>query len=572
MVKRIFFLLLGAFFLLTGLPAWGALDLSEIGVGARPLGMGRAYIGLADDASAVFFNPAGLARGESLSLVSMSGSMFGDAGYLMFGGANSLPIGRVGFGYMNSSIGGIPLTTITGTGSTQAITQYGQTDYSSSQMFFSYGSKLNRFLKNGWGHNLAVGGTLKLFSQGFSGGGVTMQNASGSGMDADFGLLWDAHRSVNIGLVFQNFLPESLGGKFTWQARAGQPAVVEGIPSILRLGSHVRLLGLDGLFKNLEHRFDLTLDCEKENLPDRPLLWHAGAEYSPLELIALRVGIDQKARAESGGYGVDNNLTAGVGFLLSGFTFDYAYHRFGELNENATHFFSIGYRGEEKALQREKIREERKRLPTIPLPEVVAKPELKTFLDVPENYWAQRPIEYLATLGIMNGYSDGTFKPTQEITRGELAALLIKGKGLDPKGEVRKNFSDVTADNALAPYISLAVEKGYLAGYVDGTFQPKRLVTRGEGAIVFAKYNNFYVKPKTQLRPFPDISRDSPVAGAIAANRQAGLYEYLAGKSFGPDLYLTRAEVAEVFSKMPFIKKQIEKLISGSGKELLPQD
>ena len=45
--------------------AYAALDLTEIGVGARPLGMGKAYVGLADDASAIFFNPAG---GKSLLL------------------------------------------------------------------------------------------------------------------------------------------------------------------------------------------------------------------------------------------------------------------------------------------------------------------------------------------------------------------------------------------------------------------------------------------------------------------------------------------------------------------------
>ena len=50
---------------------------------------------------------------------------------------------------------------------------------------------------------------------------------------------------------------------------------------------------------------------------------------------------------------------------------------------------------------------------------------------------------------------------------------------------------------------------------------------------------------------------------AVAAAKENGLFEYLAGQGFGPNLFLTRAEAAEIISKTPFAKKQIEKLISG---------
>lgn len=48
------------------------------------------------------------------------------------------------------------------------------------------------------------------------------------------------------------------------------------------------------------------------------------------------------------------------------------------------------------------------------------------FLDVPNNHWAKESIEFLVKLGILTGYSDGTFKPNNTVTRAELAAVIAK--------------------------------------------------------------------------------------------------------------------------------------------------
>lgn len=538
-------------------PAFAALDLSEIGVGARPLGMGKAFISLADDASAVFLNPAGLARNNNLNLVSMSGTMFGDVNYLVVGAADNSPLGKFGIGFINSSVSSIPLTTITGSGSTAAISQYGATDFNSSQLIFAYGSKLSRFLKNGAGSNIAFGGSLKYFLQGFSGGGAPMQEAVGGGMDADFGLIWDASRAVSLGLNLQNFLPVSFGGKFVWQKNS----VVEGLPLTIKTGGVFHLIGATGMLKNPDGQLDLLIDYENTRNNARPAVWHAGVEYWPVENFTLRAGVDQKAKASEAGIGVDNNLTAGLGLLLGGFTFDYAYHQFGDLSENTTHFFSIGYRGEDIEKELAKKRAERKRS-SVPIPEVVAKPELKNFWDVPEDYWAKRPIDYLTTLGIFDGFEDGSFQPTKEMSRGEMAVVLVRAKGLKGEGTIKYLFADVPKDSGKAEFISLSVEKEYFSGYSDGTFRPEQPITRAEMANIMAKFSGFHVKSKISNRAFPDLSKEYWAAPAIAAAKQGGLFEYLSGQGFGPDLNITRAEAAEIVSKTPPVKKQIQKLIS----------
>src|SRR3989339_857078 len=73
--------------------SFAAIDLSDIGLGAKVLGMGGAYAGFADDSSAIFTNPAGLAKGKELGFISMNGTMLGDINYFMLGASDTSPLG-----------------------------------------------------------------------------------------------------------------------------------------------------------------------------------------------------------------------------------------------------------------------------------------------------------------------------------------------------------------------------------------------------------------------------------------------------------------------------------------------
>jgi hypothetical protein len=538
-------------------PAGAMVDVGEIGVGARTLGMGKAYVGGLDDATAIFTNPAGLALNPNLNVTSMSGNLLSEVNYVLIGGAEWAPIGKVGIGYVNASVGSIPITTITGTGSTAAVSVEGSTDYGSSIIYLSYGTKLDRLLQER-GQNFYVGANLKVFTQGFSGGGSSLQGATGTGMDADLGLLWQASTWSRLGVTVANCLPFSMGGKFVWKKNN----VEEGIPMALRAGGAFKVLGESGFRPSETQDLSLLLDYETGRGVNRPAVWHAGLEYWPMEILALRCGIDQKPKAAESGTGVDNNLTAGVGLRYRGFTFDFAYHQFGELSENTTYFFSLGYRGIEEAIKKFMEKKEEKK-PVIPLAEVAPKPELKTFIDVPADYWARKPIEYLATLGIMGGYPDQTFRPDRSLTRAELAALLVKTKEFEVKKVTKKPFKDVGSADWSAPYVQVAVERKYVSGYPDGTFQPNQRISRAEAAVVFAKFSGLYVKPKLSEDVYPDIKKSHWAAPAIAADKEAGLFEYLSTAKFGANEFLTRAEAAEILSKVPFVKDKIKELISG---------
>ncbi|MFC1511253.1 S-layer homology domain-containing protein [Candidatus Margulisiibacteriota bacterium] len=529
------------------------VDIGEIGVGARPLGLGKATVSGMDDASSIFTNPAGLALNYDLNIISMNGTLMSDVNYFLIGIANTAPIGRVGIGYLNASLGAIPITQLSGSGSTAAVVQTGTTDYSSSIIFLTYGTRLSRLLR-GRADNVSFGFSLKYFLQGFSGGGVSMQDATGVGMDADLGFLWQVNPWARLGLKLVNFVPASFGGRFIWEKNN----LTESLPLTLKVGSCINIYGRSAI-RASDRELRLLLDYENQSNSGRPAVWHAGLEYWPIDILAFRVGLDQKPKASEAGIGVDNNMTAGVGLKYLGFTFDYAYHQFGDLSENTTHFFSIGYRGIDDLVGYPQWR----RRGGIPAPEVVPKPFLTTFTDLPDDYWAKKPVEYMASLGIMGGYSDQTFRPNNALSRGELAVILVKAKGFQVDSRAKSPFGDV--ENWLRPYVAKAVERNYMRGYAGSRFKPSQGITRSEAAVVFARYAGLYVKPTVTHDVFPDVSKRYWAAPSISACKLAGFFEYLSGKYFGPNETLTRAEVAEVLSKMPFVKEQIKDLISGDG-------
>jgi len=104
------------------------------------------------------------------------------------------------------------------------------------------------------------------------------------------------------------------------------------------------------------------------------------------------------------------------------------------------------------------------------------------FSDVKNGSWASTVVGPAAASGIMTGYSNGTFKPNASITRGELAAALAKllpQSGLDASIQAA-GFSDLAANHwAAAPAAELQAA-GVVTGYADGSFKPEQNVTRAE--------------------------------------------------------------------------------------------
>lgn len=95
-------------------------------------------------------------------------------------------------------------------------------------------------------------------------------------------------------------------------------------------------------------------------------------------------------------------------------------------------------------------------------------------------------IEAIATLGITSGCAPERYCPTAPVTRGEMAAFLVRALGAAP-APFRGTFPDVPAGAWYAPFVERLAELGITVGYDDGTFRPSATVSRAEMAVFLAR-------------------------------------------------------------------------------------
>jgi len=106
-------------------------------------------------------------------------------------------------------------------------------------------------------------------------------------------------------------------------------------------------------------------------------------------------------------------------------------------------------------------------------------------------YWALWEIEAAYAAGIVQGYSDGTYKPTDPVTRDQMAVYISRalagGDASVPAFTGTPSFSDVDASNWALKYVQYAVSKGVVKGYSDGTYKPTEQVDRGQMSVFIAR-------------------------------------------------------------------------------------
>ena len=106
-----------------------------------------------------------------------------------------------------------------------------------------------------------------------------------------------------------------------------------------------------------------------------------------------------------------------------------------------------------------------------------------------EEHWATNAINFCVAEGLMSGYTDGTFRPDDAISRQEFAVVLTRLTGETESGDLP--FTDA---DAIAPWAAESVytvyARGWINGYDDGTFLPERDVTRAEAVKMLNGYLN----------------------------------------------------------------------------------
>lgn len=106
----------------------------------------------------------------------------------------------------------------------------------------------------------------------------------------------------------------------------------------------------------------------------------------------------------------------------------------------------------------------------------------KSFSDVPDDAWYATAVKTLASLGMMDGYPDGTFRPDEPITRAEFATVGL-AFAYDPL-DADCSYYDVSASAWYHTYVAQATTYGWIGGYPDNTFRPGNNITRVEVCVI----------------------------------------------------------------------------------------
>ena len=172
------------------------------------------------------------------------------------------------------------------------------------------------------------------------------------------------------------------------------------------------------------------------------------------------------------------------------------------------------------------------------------------FEDVSEKQWYHTWIKEAYNLGLMTGATETLFKPNSNMNRGMVAIVFHRMEG-SKKVEYSKVFPDVANNQYYTTSVLWAKANGVINGYTDGTFKPLKNVTREEMVTMiynFAKYKGLDVKSEHNIKYFNDYAKITQYAKAPL--RWAVENELISGKDNGTRLdplgTATRAECCKM--------------------------
>ncbi|RKU12058.1 hypothetical protein C6501_11725 [Candidatus Poribacteria bacterium] len=300
-------------FLFFSSPTFAAFN--DIGIGARPLGLGGAFVALADDSNAANYNAAGLAYIEEIQIGATYAQRFnGRITYNTIGGI--VPLGRVGT--LGANIG---------------ILTEDSDIYQEQTLRFSYGNTI--FKQFGVGVNLKLLGINFDAENEFVTENPYFTQTSSSALSFDVGLIAKPFNSLNIGISVENLLPANM---------SISEANTDSVPQNIRVGIVYRLKSIAAMSAQGAAISNLL----KSTLGTVEVLSRSGEIYT-------RAGVEiwvNKAIAIRGGYGMNSGGNSATIFSLGGsakipisstsLQLDYGFQLLtGDLQDNTTQRFSV---------------------------------------------------------------------------------------------------------------------------------------------------------------------------------------------------------------------------------------
>ncbi len=182
-----------------------------------------------------------------------------------------------------------------------------------------------------------------------------------------------------------------------------------------------------------------------------------------------------------------------------------------------------------------------------PEPEEPAMP----FTDVNEGDWFYDVVLYAYENGLMTGTSADTFAPNTATTRGMIVSMLARLEGVTNAEDA--GFADVAENDWYATAVNWAASVGVVNGYEDNTFRPNAPITREQMAAIlynYADYKGYDVSARADLSDYADAASISSWAEDVLAWANAeGLINGMTATTIDPQGATTRAQTAAMFER-----------------------
>ncbi len=178
----------------------------------------------------------------------------------------------------------------------------------------------------------------------------------------------------------------------------------------------------------------------------------------------------------------------------------------------------------------------------------------KSFKDT-KGHWADSEISLLASKQILNGISSDEFAPGNTVTRAEFAAMIVRALGLRNNGS-NIAFADVRLGDWFAESVKITAQYGIVQGYSDETFRPGLTITREQMAVMASralslKSDGISKPSNASLAELKDLQAIHPWAvESIQTILSQGIMKGKTSETFAPSDLATRAEAAVILRRL----------------------